>query len=80
MWLTGRGGSTFGLWLAGPAEGCPGRRRGLGIGRRRRPGIGMVGGRAVWAGQVVTFEVSGSGAVFGVGGRAAGRALMLRAA
>src|SRR6476646_6340872 len=43
-------------------------------------GIGMVGGRAVWAGQVVTFGMSGSGAVIGVGGRAAGRALMLRAA
>ena len=25
MWLMGRGGSTFGLWLASPAEGCPGR-------------------------------------------------------
>ena len=34
-------------------------------------GIGMVGGRAVWAGQVVTFDMSGSGAVIGVGGRAA---------
>ena len=43
-------------------------------------GIGLVGERAVWAGQVVTFDMSGSGAVFGVGGRAAGRALMLRAA
>ena len=59
MWLTGQCGSTFGLWLASPAEGCPGRRRGLGIGRRRRPGIGMVGGRAGWAGQVVTFDMSG---------------------
>ena len=59
MWLTGQCGSTFGLWLASPAEGCPGRRRGLGIGRRRRPGIGMVGGRAVWAAQVVTFDMSG---------------------
>lgn len=26
-------------------------------------GIGMVGERAVWAGQVVTFDMSGSGAV-----------------
>jgi hypothetical protein len=34
-------------------------------------GTGMVGGRAVWAGQVVTFERSGSGAVIGVGGHAA---------
>ncbi len=59
MWLTGQCGSTFGLWLASPAEGCPGRRRGLGIGRRRRPGMGMVGGRAVWAAQVVTFDMSG---------------------
>jgi hypothetical protein len=25
MWLTGQCGSTFGLWLAGPAEGCQGR-------------------------------------------------------
>ena len=24
MWLTGPCGSTFGLWLASPAEGCPG--------------------------------------------------------
>ena len=31
-------------------------------------GIGMVGGRAVWAGQVVTFERSGLGAMIGVGG------------
>jgi hypothetical protein len=23
MWLTGQCGSTFGLWLASPAEGCP---------------------------------------------------------
>lgn len=38
-------------------------------------GVGMVGERAVWAGQVVTFGMSGSGAVIGVGGRAAGRAL-----
>ena len=29
------------------------------IGRRRRPGMGMVGGRAVWAAQVVTFDMSG---------------------
>jgi len=51
MWLTGQCGSTVGLWLASPAQGCPGRRRGLGIGRRRRPGIGRVGGRAVWRGR-----------------------------
>ena len=25
MWLKGHGGSTFTLWLASPAEGCPGR-------------------------------------------------------
>ena len=42
-------------------------------------GIGMVGGRAVWAGQVVTFDVSGSGAVIGVGGRC-GRDGLRRAA
>src|SRR5262245_9187284 len=59
MWLTRQCGATVGLWLASPAEGCPGRRRGLGIGRRRRPSIGMVGGRAVWAGRVVTFDMSG---------------------
>ena len=59
MWLTGQCGSTVGRWSASPAEGCPGPRRGLGIGRRRRPGIGMVGGRAVWAAQVVTFDMSG---------------------
>ena len=34
-------------------------------------GIGMVGGRAVWAAQVVTFDMSGSGAVIGVGADAA---------
>ena len=34
-------------------------------------GIGMVGGRAVWAAQVVTFDMSGSGAVNRCGGRAA---------
>jgi hypothetical protein len=39
MWLTGQCGATFGLWLASPAEGCPGPRRGLGIGRRRQPGV-----------------------------------------
>ena len=37
-------------------------------------GMGMVGGRAVVAARVVTFDMSGSGAVIGVGGRAAGRA------
>ena len=31
-------------------------------------GIGMVGERAVWAGQVVTFDMSGSGAVNWCGG------------
>ena len=34
-------------------------------------GIGMVGARAVLAAQVVTFDMSGSGAVIGVGGHAA---------
>ena len=34
-------------------------------------GIGLVGGRAVLAAQVVTFDMSGSGAVIGVGGHAA---------
>ena len=43
-------------------------------------GIGMVGGRAVLAAQVVTFDMSGSGAVNRCGGRAAECALMLRAA
>ena len=43
-------------------------------------GIGMVGGRAVLAAQVVTFDMSGSGAVNRCGADAAGRALMLRAA
>jgi hypothetical protein len=80
MWLTGRCGATFDLWLAGPAEGCPGRRRGLGFGRRRRLAQRMVGGRAVWVGQVVTFDMSGSGAVNRWAGRAAECALMLRAA
>jgi hypothetical protein len=37
-------------------------------------GKGMVGGRAVVAARVVIFDRSGSGAVIGVGGRAAGRA------
>jgi hypothetical protein len=30
-------------------------------------GMGMVGERAVWAARVVTFDMSGSGAVIGVG-------------
>jgi hypothetical protein len=34
-------------------------------------GIGMVGERAVLAAQVVTFDMSGSGTVIGVGGHAA---------
>ena len=59
MWLTGRCGSTVGLWLAGPAEGCHRRRRGS----PSSAGMGMVGGRAGWATRVVTFDVSGSGAV-----------------
>jgi hypothetical protein len=63
LWLTGRCGATFGLWLAGPAEGCLGRRRGFGTGRRRRLAQRMVGRRAAWVGQVVTVEMSGSGAV-----------------
>ena len=75
MWLTGQCGSTFGLWLAGPAEGCHRRRRGS----PSSAGMGMVGGRAVWATRVVTFDVSGSGAVNRWGPRC-GRALMLRAA
>ena len=33
------------------------------IGSPSSAGIGMVGGRAVWAARVVTFDVSGSGAV-----------------
>jgi hypothetical protein len=37
-------------------------------------GIGIVRGRAVVAARVVTFDMSGSGAVIGVGGLAAGRA------
>jgi hypothetical protein len=37
-------------------------------------GVRMVGERAVLAGQVVIFDRSGSGAVIGVGGHAAGRA------
>ena len=36
--------------------------------------MGMVGGRAVWAAQVVTFDMSGSGAVNGVGGGTCGEA------
>ena len=40
-------------------------------------GIGMVGGRAVWAAQVVTFDMSGSGAVNRCGAEPR-NALMLR--
>ena len=42
--------------------------------------IAGVWSQAVWAGQVVAFDVSGSGTVNRCGGRAAGCALMVRAA
>src|SRR5262245_38584209 len=50
MWLTGRCGATFGLWLASPAGGCQGRRRC----RRLVPAVmavpptAMAGGLAGW--------------------------------
>ena len=64
----------------GPGRGLPGATTRTRSWSPSSAGIGMVSERAVWAGQVVTFGMSGSGAVIGVGGRAAGRALMLRAA
>ena len=62
MWLKGHGGSTFTLCLASPAEGCPGRTT---MTRYWSPlsAAHRHGGRAVLAAQVVTFDMSGSGAV-----------------
>ena len=66
--------------VGGPGRGLCGAAARTRYGSPSSAGIGMVGGRAVWAGRVVTFDMSGSGAVIGVGGRAAECALMLRAA
>ena len=71
MWLKGQCGSTFGLWLASPAEGCPGRTTMTRYWSPSSAGIGLVGERDVLAAQVATFDMSGSGAVIGVGGHAA---------
>ncbi len=68
------------MWLASPAGGCPGQRRWLGFGRRRRLAWGWLVSVLCWGAQVVTFDMSGSGAVNGVGVPRCGRALMLRAA
>ena len=51
------------LCLASPAAGSPGRTTMTRYWSPLSAGMGMVGGRAVLAGQVVTFDVSGSGAV-----------------
>jgi hypothetical protein len=67
MWLTGRCGSRFGLWLAGPAEGCPGRTT------MHSVLVAVVGwhGDGWWAccvgGAGRDLRMSGSGAVIGVG-------------
>ena len=42
-----------------PGTGLSGATTRTRYGRRGRPGMGMVGGRAVWAAQVVAFDMSG---------------------
>ena len=80
MWLKGHGGSTFTLWLASPAEGCPGRTTmtrywsPLSAAHRHGWWACCVGG----AGRDLRHVgVRGGESVWG---RAAGRALMLRSA
>ena len=67
MWLKGQCGSTFGLWSGEPGRGLSGATTRTRYWSPSSAGIGMVGGRAVLAAQVVTFDMSGSGAVIGVG-------------
>jgi hypothetical protein len=52
----------------GPGRGLPGATTRTRYWSPSSAGVGVVGERAVWAGQVVTFDMSGSGAVIGVGG------------
>jgi len=46
MWLTVQGGFTFSLWLASPAEGCPGRTTMTRSWSPSSAGMGMFGARA----------------------------------